>query len=215
MSKKRVVIIGGAGNGAVLAQIIMDMQRAGDAIELVGFLNDHHSAGELLFHWPVLGKSSQWQELDKDILFVFALLSVGKMRERADLLKSLAIPSSRMATLIHPSAMIGFDSQIGAGSVICSQVSIQPQVNIGENVMVRAGANIGHDVQVSNYVDIGPNVCLCGYSSLSEGVHVAANAVVRDGLSLGAYSVVGAGSALLKDAGEGSTWLGNPARRVS
>ncbi|GGP44982.1 NeuD/PglB/VioB family sugar acetyltransferase [Shewanella saliphila] len=215
MSKKRVVIIGGAGNGAVLAQIIMDMQRAGNEIELEGFLNDSHSQGELLFHWPVLGKPKQWRELDEDILFVFALLSVGKMRQRADLLKSLAIPPSRMATLIHPSAMIGFDSQIGTGSVICSNVSIQPQVTIGQNVLVRAGANIGHDVQVSDYVDIGPNVCLCGYSCVLEGVHVAANSVVRDGLTLGAFSVIGAGSALLKDAAEGTTWLGNPARRVS
>ncbi|ARD23260.1 NeuD/PglB/VioB family sugar acetyltransferase [Shewanella japonica] len=215
MGKKRIVIIGGAGNGAVLAQIILDMQRAGDDIELAGFLNDHHSTDELLFHWTVLGKPSQWRDLDQDVLFVFALLSVGKMRERADLLKSLGIPSKRMATLIHPSAMIGFDSQIGAGSVICSNVSIQPQVKIGSNVLVRAGANVGHDVQISDYVDIGPNVCLCGYASVQEGVHVAANAVVRDGLNLGAFSVIGAGSALLKDAGEGTTWLGNPARRVS
>ena len=215
MSKKRVVIIGGTGNGAVLAQIIIDMQRAGNEIELIGFLNDHHSAGELLFRWPVLGKPMQWSELDQDILFVFALLSVGKMRERVDLLKSLGIPSKRMATLIHPSAMIGFDTQIGAGSVVCSNVSIQPQVTLGENVLVRAGANVGHDVQISDYVDVGPNVCLCGCTCVQEGVHVAANAVVRDGLSLGAFSVIGAGSALLKDAGEGTTWLGNPARRVS
>lgn len=214
LNKQRIVIIGGAGNGMVFAQVILDMQKSGQPIILEGFLNDHHDCGEMLGKWPVLGKPADWKELDDDVHFVFALLTVGKMQERAELLHSLAIPQNRMATLVHPSAMIGFDTHIGKGSVICSHASVQPGASIGDNTIVRAGANVGHDVILGDCIDIGPNVTLCGFSSVKNGAHVAANSVVRDSISVGEYAVVGAGSVILKDVDESTTWLGNPARRV-
>ncbi|KAB0287465.1 acetyltransferase [Vibrio fortis] len=214
LNKQRIVIIGGAGNGMVFAQVILDMQKSGHPLILEGFLNDHHACGEVLGEWPVLGKPADWNELDDDIQFVFALLTVGKMEERAELLHSLAIPLNRMTTLVHPSAMVGFDTQIGKGSVICSHASIQPGARIGNNTIVRAGANVGHDVTLSDCIDIGPNVTLCGFSSVKDGAHVAANSVVRDSITVGPYAVIGAGSVILKDADSRTTWLGNPARRV-
>ncbi|WP_337881104.1 acetyltransferase [Rheinheimera sp.] len=215
MSKtRRIVIIGGHGNGMVLAQIICDMRRSGADIELFGFLNDHLNPGELLWDWPVLGKSTDWQTLPADVEFCFALLTVGKMLERTKLLKSLSIPADRMATLIHPTAVLGFNTSVGKGSVLCSYTSVQPGVRIGDNTLIRAGANLGHDVEIGNYVDIGPNVTLCGYCKIRDGSHIAANTVVRDGLEVGEFCTLGAGAVMLREAPPYSTWLGNPARRV-
>ena len=213
-TKQRVVIIGGIGNGMVAAQVIADMAKAGAPIMLAGFLNDHLAKGEQLGHWPVLGAPAQWQNLDTDISFCFALLSVGKMRQRADMLKALQIPPQRLATLIHPSAVIGFDSQIEPGCIVCSHTTIQPGARIGLNTIIRAGANLGHDSQIGAYVDIGPNVSICGYAKIAEGTHVAPNAVVRDSIQVGSYSTISAGAVILRDVPTDSTWIGNPARRV-
>lgn len=215
MSKsKQIVIIGGTGNGLVIAQIILDLQQQGENIQLVGFLNDHLPSNSYLYDWPVLGKPASWQDLNEDYLFCFALLSVGKMEQRIAKMKSLHIPMQRLAKLIHPTAMIGLNADIGAGSVICSHVSVQPNTRVGQNTIVRAGANLGHDTKVADYVDIGPNACLCGYASIQQGTHIAANTVVQDNRTVGELCTIGAGAALFRDAPSHSTWLGNPARRV-
>ena len=128
--------------------------------------------------------------------------------------ESLQVPDSRLATIIHPTALIGSGVRVGSGSVVASYVTCQPGSAIGNNSIVRAGANLGHDSSVGDFVDIGPNSTLCGYSKVKKGSHVAPNSVVRDSVSVGEFSVLSAGSVALKDIEPGTTWMGNPARRV-
>ena len=56
---KKVIIIGGKGNGGVAAACIRDMQNNYNKFcdyEVAGFLNDFVSAGETINGYPVLGK---------------------------------------------------------------------------------------------------------------------------------------------------------------
>jgi acetyltransferase EpsM len=215
MSKvRKVAIIGGTGNGLVTAQVIVDMAKAGQPVEMVGFLNDHQAVGSSIGGYPVLGRPCDWKALDEEISLVFALLSVGKMRERAELLETFEIPDSKMTTLVHPTALLGAGVTVGSGSVIASYVTCQPGSRVGKNSIVRAGANLGHDAIVGDFVDIGPNVTLCGYASVFKGAHIAPNAVVKDRTIVNEFSVLGAGSVALRDMEPGSLWMGNPGRRV-
>ena len=210
----RVVILGGVGDGLVAAQVIRDMQKAGMDVELVGFLNDHAEVGDSIDHYPVLGKTAEWRNLPQDVLFHCCLLSVGKMRPRAALIKELAIPDERLFSLIHPTACIADDVVIGSGALICSYVTCQPGAQIGRLGSIRAGANIGHDVKLADYVYVGPNSTLCGYATVAEGAYIAPNSVVRERLQLGEYSVLAAGAVAFKDIEANATWIGNPARRA-
>lgn len=215
MSKiKKVAIVGGRGNGLVVAQVIEDMAKAGNSIAVAGFLNDHEPIGSLIGEYEVIGRPREWKNLESDIQIVFALLSVGKMEERSNLLSALAVPEDRLATLVHPTALLGFGASIGKGSVICSYVTCQPGSSVGNNSIVRAGANLGHDTKVADFVDIGPNCTLCGYSVVAKGAHVAPNSVVRDSVSVGEFGVLSAGSVALKNIEPRTVWMGNPARRV-
>ena len=211
---KKVVIIGGGGNGLVVAQIVLDLIKTGEPIELVGFLNDNIPVGEHMECWPVLGAPHEWDRLDGNISFVYALLSVGKMKVRAEKFKHLNIPQSRMATVVHPSASIGFNVKLGSGVVVAANAVLQPGAKVGNNCFIRANANLGHDVALDDLVDIGPNSTLCGYAHVEEGVQIAPNSVVRDSVRIGTYSTVAAGAAIFKDVAPGATMLGNPAKRI-
>lgn len=213
-ARVQVVILGGSGDGLVAAQVIRDLRRSGQEIELMGFLNDHADRGETIGGYPVLGKTADWPELSENVLFHCCLLSVGKMRQRADLIKALAIPEERLVSLIHPSACIADDVVIGRGALIASHVTCQPGARIGRLGSIRAGANIGHDVTLNDYVYVGPNATLCGYATVAEGGYVAPNSVVRERLHMGEYSVLAAGGVAFKDIESNATWIGNPARRA-
>lgn len=211
---KRVAILGGHGDGLVAAQVISDMAAAGQDIELVGFLNDHNPPGSHIGAYPVLGETSDWRELPSDVFFHFALLSVGKMQQRVELIRGFNIPAERMISLIHPSAQIASDCVVGAGVLICAYAVLQPGVRTGQGCSIRAGANLGHDVQLDDFVYVGPNTTLCGYAKADCGAYVAPNAVVRDRTDVGAFAVLAAGSVAYKSLPASSTWIGNPARRA-
>lgn len=211
---KQVAIVGGRGNGLVIAQVIEDMAGAGHNIAVAGFLNDHELIGSRIGEYEVIGRPREWEKLEAGTQIVFALLSVGKMEERSDLISALSVPEDRLETLVHPTALVGAGVSVGKGSVICSFVTCQPGSSVGSNSIVRAGANLGHDAKVADFVDIGPNCTLCGYASVAKGAHVAPNSVVRDSISVGEFGVLSAGSVALKNIEPRTVWMGNPARRV-
>lgn len=209
-----IVILGGTGNGLVAAQVIKDMQRAGQAVEMLGFLNDHQGQGERIGGYPILGTTREWASLAEDVLFHCSLLGVGNVQARAALFESLEIPEERLATLIHPTTCIADDVVIGRGAMICSFVTCQPGARIGRLGSIRAGANIGHDATLGDYAYVGPNATLCGYATVGKGGYVAPNAVLRDRTEMGEYAVLAAGAVAFKDIEPHSTWIGNPARRA-
>ena len=212
---KKVVILGGQGDGLVAAQVLEDMASVGQKIELLGFLSDSHALCEMIGGYPVLGKTADWRQLPDKVFFHFALLSVGKMKARADLIKSFQIPEARLVSLIHPTVQLAKTSQMGSGVLITAYAVFQPGSKLGNCCSVRSSANIGHDVQIADFVYIGPNTTLAGYASVEEGAFVAPNSMLRDKCVLGAYAVLGAGSAAFKDIPAGSTWLGVPAKRIA
>lgn len=209
-----LVILGGHGDGTVASQVISDLSKLGKDINLLGFLNDHVEVGELICGVPVLGKTTEWAALPENVYFHYSLLSVGKMKERSELIKSFNIPDSRTVSLIHPTAMISDTTEIARGVLVCAYAVFQPGTKVGRCCSIRAGANIGHDVTIGDYSYVGPNSTLCGYSKLESGSYIAPNAVLRDKTTSGCFSVLGAGSVAYKNLPENTTWLGNPARRI-
>jgi sugar O-acyltransferase (sialic acid O-acetyltransferase NeuD family) len=213
---KKVVLLGGYGDGLVAAQVIQDMQRAGHPIELAGFLNDHAPPGSTIENIPILGKISDWPRLAADNNYYFhpALHKIKAMPERKAMLERLAIPPEKHITLAHPTAVIASSVLIQPGCLICSHVTIQPGAKLGPCTSVRAGANIGHDAVLEGFCYVGPNATMTGKSILKEGAHLGPNAVVIDGIILGHYAIAGAGAVILKNTDSYAIYLGNPARKI-
>ena len=210
MKKQKLVIIGGHGDGLVALEIAKSL----DMFDFVGFLNDGVTSGESIYGYPVLGKTTDWDSLDNDVLFHVSLHKVGDMPARSKLIELLKVPLSRLCNLIHQSSYIPSSVELGKNILIASHVTLQPNVRLDHFTTVRAGANVGHDVKVGEYCYIGPNSTICGNSNIGIGVHISPNAVVIDHLSINDFTVIGAGAAVFKDTVSNSTWLGNPARRV-
>lgn len=70
---------------------MFDLIKIGEFLELVGFLNDNIFVGEYIEWWLVLGVFYEWESLDEDMLFVYVLLFVGKMKVCVEKFKCLNI----------------------------------------------------------------------------------------------------------------------------
>ena len=101
----KIVIIGGRGNGTVVASTIEDCKKAGQNIHCIGFLNDDEKE---INGYPVVGKirNKDWEKLPNDVMFIYTMSKVKLAYERHMMLKNLAIPLSRFANVVHPTAIV-------------------------------------------------------------------------------------------------------------
>lgn len=212
---KKLVILGGPGDGIVVAEAALLAVRAGAAYTLAGFLNDALPRGTIVHGVPVLGRFEDWVELSDEHVFCPAVQKVQQMPYRVHRLDGLGIPRHRWQTVIHPMSAVSHDAEIGVGAFVASFATMQPMSRLGDFASLRAGASIGHHAVIERHAYVGPNATMCGATRLSEGAHLGPNAVILDYKTVGRYAVVGIGGAVTKDVRDFAVVLGNPARRVS
>jgi len=213
---KKVIILGGLGNGSVIANAILDAnQRGFRDYEFAGYLNDRIEKGESIEGFPVLGKLADVHKFINDgFYFINTIYRIEGQKERIQLFESLQIPESRLATFIHPTAYIAPNVKIGKGTVVMPNVSISSGTNIGKCCLIMVGATIGHNNEIGNYCHFAAQSCTSSFVKIEEGVHLGLNSTVREKLIIGKYSTLGMGSVLLKNMGKDEIWVGNPARFI-
>lgn len=213
MSKK-VLILGGIGNGSVIANAIFDANRRGDKTwEIKGYLNDRINVGESIEILPVLGKLSDVNKfIDEGYYFINAILRIDGQKERISMIESLNIPDERLATFIHPLSYIAPNVVLGNGTVVMPNVSISSGTKFGNSCLIMVGATIGHDNNIGSYCHFAAQCCVGAYTNIRDGVHIGLNATTRENLTIGKNATLGMGSVLTKDIGDNEIWVGNPAK---
>lgn len=208
------MILGGVGNGVIVAQAIMDMTAAGMDLQVLGYLNDVVPEGSCIEGLPVLGKFENWPDVPDETLFIMAVHKPKEMRPRARMIAGLKIPPSRFAVVQHPSANVAAGVAIGPGSYIGPHAMVMPGASIGAHCSLRGGCYVSHEVTVGDFAFIGPNATVSGRTRLGEGAHIGPNATVKEELSIGDFAVAGIGAVVISDVPEREIVAGNPAHRI-
>lgn len=201
MSKK-LVIIGASGHGKVIADIALR-----NGYEIVGFLDDNDTIKEI-GGFPLLGSVSDAVKFASECEFFIA---IGNNRIREMIADKYAV---NWATLIHPTAVIGRDVEIKAGTVVMANAVINPSARIGMHCIINTGAVIEHDNFLDDYVHVSPNAALAGTVHVGKRVHVGVGACVKNNVTITDDVTVGAGAAVVKDITEAGVYVGVPARRM-
>ena len=211
---RKVVILGGQGNAAVVAAAIEHARKMGATdLEVAGFLNDRTPVGEKIDLFPVIGKVADAQRfLDEGYWFINTILRIDGNRERIAMFENLNIPDERLVTFVHPMAYVAPSVELGPGCIVMPQVAMSPGTKLGKGTIVMVGATIGHDNVFGEFCHIAAQACIGSYLKIGKGVHIGLNATVRENLMIGDYATLGMGAVLTKNIGEGEIWAGNPAK---
>ena len=203
-----LVIVGTGGMGREAAAWVADLGRADD---LVGFLDDDaRSHGKAIARLPVLGDTS-WLGDQVDIEVIVA---IGTPAVRATVVDRLDAAGVPLATIVHPSAVVGPRVELGVGTIVCPGAMLSCDVTVERAAIINYGAMIGHDGVLGEACFVAPGVHLAGNVTVGPRADVGISASVIQGVTIGADAVVGAGAVVIRNVPEGVTVVGVPARPI-
>ena len=104
------------------------------------------------------------------------------------------------------------DLKIGDNCFIFEDQTIQPYVEIGNNVVMWSGNHIGHDSIIGDHCFLTSHVVVSGYVTVKEKCFLGVNCTIRDGITIGEECVIGAGALILKDAQPKGVYMTTPAK---
>jgi len=168
--------------------------------------------------YPDLPLFRKWDQFDEwlksqdiaDLGFSLGLNMNGK--GRLELHEKLVQLGLQPVTLVHPSAVIATDAEIGEGSQIMASVVIGPNTTIGKQCIVNSRVGIDHDNVIEDGAEISPGATLCGMIKVGKCAWIAAGATVLPMVQIGQNARVGAGAVVNKNVDENTTVVGIPAK---
>lgn len=211
---KNLVILGGSGIGMIAASIANDL----GYFKILGFLNDVIPKGNRIGKYntiPVIGTSDDLPQFleDENTLIFIAYVGLQHEKEVYEKIESFNIPSSKFATLIHPSAIIpkGF-CNIGQGVLMAPLSQLSPDTTIEDNCILLPNSFVGHDSTLKRFAHVATNAVIGANVIIGRSCHIGSNATLREKISIGDFTLIGAGSVVLNNMPENAIIVGNPAR---
>ena len=212
MSKK-VVIIGGEGNGGVIAACIEDnRKRFGDLEwEVAGFVNDYEKQ---VCGYPVLGGTDDVQELLKnpEYHFMWGIHMIGRNILTEKVFRKVNIPKDRFAKIIHKTAFVSESAILDPGVFVMSNCYIGPQTHIGQCTLMMANSLIGHNTDVGPLCHFSVVLITSSYITIGLCSDVTLGAKVIEKRKIGNFAVAGAGSLVTHDIPDYEIHVGTPAK---
>ena len=211
---KKIIIIGGEGNGGVVASCIEDNRiRFNDTEwEVAGFLNDLE-IGKTILGYPVLGGTDDIGKfLKEDYYFIYAIHMIGRNVKTEEVFLKMNIPLERFATIIHKTAFVAKSAILEPGVFVMSNCYVGPGVKMGYCSLMMANSLLGHNTTVGPLCHFSVGSVTSSYIEIGKVSDVSLGAKVLEKRKIGNYAVAGANSLITHDIPDYEIHIGSPAK---
>lgn len=205
----KIAVIGHGGHSKVVRDLIL----SDGSNQIIGYFDDRYRNlewRESLYFGPIASVKKMLSFFQNPKI----IIAIGNNRTRKNIVQKLNLPAESYATLIHPSAVVSSDAQIGKGTVVMPHSVINADSVIGQHAIINTGAVVEHDNRIGDFVHVSPNAALTGSVKLGEGAHVGTGATVIPAVQIGEWSVIGAGATVIHELPRYCTAVGVPAKVI-
>lgn len=198
---EKLVIIGCGGHAFSVFDSVTDY-------EVVGFVDENINGSYLGL--PIYEKVRDVPDY-KNVRFH---VGIGDCYAREKFYRICKEAGVRLATVIHPSAIVSRFAKIQDGNFIGRLAIINVDVEIGENNIINTHAIVEHGCRIGKNCNISTNTTLNGDEVIGNGCFIGSNAVLKGQISIGEHSVIGCGAVCIKDVDPYTVVAGCPAKKI-
>lgn len=203
---KRLLIIGAQGQG----KVTLDCALFSGMYNHVEFMsNDIASGGIEGYTLLDQNKTSIEYILENfdEVIVAVGLNNAARLNVSTELEKQ----GVKLATIIHPTAMVSPFSEIGSGSVILANAVVNPFAKVGKACIINTGSIVEHDCIIDDGAHLSPNATVAGRVHIGKNTWVCMGSSVAHDINIGDNVVVGAGAVVLQDVPDNVMVAGVPA----
>jgi sugar O-acyltransferase (sialic acid O-acetyltransferase NeuD family) len=213
INMKDIAIYGAGGFGREVACLLHRINTVNPQWNFIGFFDDVQTQGSSNEYGTVLGNIDVLNAWEAPLSVVFA---IGSPKAVFTIHSKINNPQIEFPNIIAPDLVL-FDPnniRMGIGNVICSKCLISCNVEIGNFNIFNGSVNVGHDSVIGDYNSIMPAVCISGGVHIGERNFIGVNSVILQYNTIGNDTTVGAGSVIIRNTKNDSTYVGNPATKI-
>jgi sugar O-acyltransferase (sialic acid O-acetyltransferase NeuD family) len=199
------VILFGAGDFARIARIYLE---ADSPHRVVAFtVNERYVESDELDNVPVVPFEALAETHPPGRYSMFVAIGFsGVNRARREVYEQCKGLGYELITYVNSKATHWGELQIGDNCFVFEENVIQPNVRIGNNVILWSGNHIGHDSTIEDHVFIASHAVVSGNVTIGESSFVGVNTTFRDAITVAPRCVIGAGALIMKDTIEGGIY---------
>lgn len=91
------------------------------------------------------------------------------------------------------------DLIIGDNCFILENQTIQPTVEIGNNVMIWSGNHLGHGCKIGDHAYLSSHICISGHTKIGKRCFIGVNSTFKDFIEIGDDVFIGMGASVTKN----------------
>jgi len=197
MLKNKKLLIIGSGEFAMIAYEYFTYD---SDYEVVAFSVDREFIdSKTLYDKPVVAFEDLSQEFPPDIFDVFvAIPASGLNRLRTRFYEEVKGKGYKCATYISSRAFVWHNAKIGDNCFIFENNTVQPFVEIGNNVILWSGNHIGHRSVIGDNCFLSSHVVVSGYCRIENSCFIGVNTTINDRITIARDCVIASGALVNK-----------------
>lgn len=200
------LIIFGTGDIAKLAHYYFSHD---SEYEVTAFTVDkEYMTGDVFLGLPVVDFEKIVDRCPPETHKMFIALSYAKMNKiRAQKYFKAKKMGYELATYVSSRCTFLTDKPVGDNCFILEDNTIQPFVEIGNNVTLWSGNHIGHDSVIEDHCFIAPCVVISGHVHIHKYCFIGVNATLRNSITIATETLIGAGAVIMKNTVEKGVYI--------
>jgi sugar O-acyltransferase (sialic acid O-acetyltransferase NeuD family) len=191
MALGKLLIVGTGGQGHVV------LDSAKGQYESIAFLTTD------LETKPIKGHEILFEQYVSEVYilrnFDEIVIAIGNNARRLQISLEYEKKGMKLATIVHPTAVISETAKIGPGTVVFANAVINSGAKVGKACIINTGVIIEHDCILEDGVHISPNAVMGGTCTVGEKTWVCVGCSIANNIHIGKNCVIGAGAAVVKD----------------
>ena len=207
---KHLIIIGAGGMGRTMYDMARESVGYGIEYDIQGFLDDNIAALDNFENYPPIIAPIQSYLPNENEIFICSI--GGAARKKC--IEEIISRGGQFLTMIHSTARIGTNVQIGEGSIVGAFTTIGADAKVGKYNLIQSYTVIGHDSVIGDWNRIDTHVTLVGGTIVQNEADIHTAAMISHNVTVENNSRVAACSFVIRRVKEGTTVLGNPAKKL-